>query len=116
VWNAATEGLDVTGKVSIRSRACSIRFARVTVPPAHAVERLGWEPAIHPVKFTGKMFMPMGAHVAGPYSFAGCDDIVLSFAPKTGLVTAKVRMYLAATSSSDIDGTAAKIGATYSQQ
>jgi hypothetical protein len=26
VWNAATAGLDVTGKVSSRSRACSIRF------------------------------------------------------------------------------------------
>jgi hypothetical protein len=89
---------------------------KVTVPPAHAVEHLGWEPAIHPVKFTGKMFMPVGAHIAGPYSFAGYDSIVLSFAPKTGLVTAKVRTYLAATGSADIDGTAAKIGATYSKQ
>jgi hypothetical protein len=82
------------------------------VPPDFAVERLGWDAAIHPVKFSGKTFAPRGASVS-VYAIAGYDSIVLSFVPKTGLVTAKVRTYLAATGNSDIDTTVAAIVESY---
>jgi hypothetical protein len=82
------------------------------VPPDCAVEKLGWEAAIHPVKFSGKTFAPRGAGVS-VYAIAGYDSIVLSFVPKTGLVTAKVRTYLAATGNSDIEATVAAIAESY---
>ena len=82
------------------------------MPPDFAVGRLGWEAAIHPVKFTGKVWALAGASVS-VYAIAGYDSITLSFVPKTGLVTAKVRTYLAATGNSDIDATVAAIAASY---
>jgi len=69
VWNAATKGLAVTGKTT----------KKVTVPPAFAVKELGWDVAIHPVKFTGKMFM-LEDDDGQRYSYAAYDNIVLSYA------------------------------------
>jgi hypothetical protein len=85
---------------------------KATVPPDYAVEKLGWDAAIHPVKFTGKVWALKGASVS-VYAIAGYDSIVLSFVPKTGLVTAKVRTYLAATGNSDIEATVATIAESY---
>ncbi len=85
---------------------------KAVVPPDFAVEKLGWEAAVHPVKFSGRTFAPRGASVS-VYAIAGYDSIVLSYAPKTGLVTAKVRKYLAATGNSDVDATVAAIAASY---
>ncbi len=85
----------------------------MTVPPSFAVTHLGWDAAIHPVKFTGKMWMPIGVNVPGPYCFAGYDSIVLSFVPRSGLVTAKVRTFLAATGNADVEATVAQIAAKY---
>ncbi len=87
---------------------------KAVVTPDFAVERLGWEPGIHPVKFSGKVWAPRDA-IISIYAIAGYD-FVLSFVPKTGLVTAKVRTYLAATGSSDVDAVVAAIAAGYTNR
>jgi hypothetical protein len=120
VWNAATEGLEVTGKVRDRHfdghvlmTVSSLKSTKkASVAPDFAVERLGWDAAIHPVKFTGKVWALKSTSVS-VYAIAGYDSIVLSFVPKTGLVTAKVRTYLAATGNSNIEATVAAIAESY---
>ncbi len=72
------------------------------VPASYAVERLGWDKAIHPVKYTGGTWAPIGSHPR-IYAIAGYDAIEFRFKPSTGLVTCKVRTFLAGTGSSDVE-------------
>jgi hypothetical protein len=66
-------------------------------------------------RVTGTVWALKGASVS-VYVIAGYDSIVLSFVPKTGLVTAKVRTYLAATGSTDIEATVAAIAESYKRE
>jgi hypothetical protein len=78
------------------------------VPAKYAVEHLGWEKAIHPVKFSGKTWALMGSRPQ-VYAIAGYDTIEFRFKPSTGLVTCKVRTVLSMTGNQDIEVRIAQI-------
>jgi hypothetical protein len=92
---------DLLGALPVDSD--SAMMIKVTVPPGYAVRVLGWDALIHPVKFDGKVWCAPG-HYPSIYAIASYDSIEFKYKKKDGMVSAKVRTYMAGSGNKDSMG------------